>query len=153
MKKFLKITGAALLLTLCIFSAGTCAPSLQLLSMAEASLPEAKNFGFAAALRNDGPNISAKDLEVSPGEANFPLVLGFTAKEGAAVDLDTLKLECLKSTPIDLTARVRPYADKNGVRVDSISLPPGSYRFRVAISDFKGKFSEKEFTVKVSVNY
>jgi len=153
MKKYLSIAAAALLLTLSIFSAGICASSLQLLTMEEAALPESKNFGFAAALRNDGPSITARDLEVPPGERSFPLMLGFTPKDGAAVDLDTLKLECLKSTTIDLTSRIRPYAAKDGVKVDSISLPPGSYRFRVAISDFKGKFSEKEFTVKVTVNY
>ena len=152
MEKFLKIAGAALLLTLCIFSAGTCATTLQLLTGAEAALPKSKNFGFAAALRNDGPSISAKDLVLAPGET-FPLVVKFVARDGASVDIDTLKLECLKSTTIDLTPRVREYADENGVRVDSISLPPGSYRFRVAISDFKGRFSEKEFCVKVTVNY
>jgi len=153
MRKFLKIAGAALLLTLSLFSAGFCATSLQLLTMEEAALPEAKNFGFAAALRNDGPSITARDLEVAPGSRTFPLHVGFAAKDGAPVDISTLRLECLKSSTIDLTPRIRPYADKDGVKVDSISLPPGSYRFRVAISDFKGRFSEKEFMVKVSVNY
>jgi len=153
MKKSLKMAGAALLLALFLFSAGFCATPLQLLTTEEAALPEAKNFGFAAALRSDGPSITARDLEVPPGEGTFPLQVGFAAKDGTPVDIDTLKLECLKSSSIDLTPRIRPYADQDGVKVESISLPPGSYRFRVAISDFKGRFSEKEFTVKVSVNY
>lgn len=153
MKRVLKIAAAAFLLSLSLFSAGFAAAPLQLLTMEEAALPEAKHFGFAAALRSDGPSITARDLEVPPGEATFPLEVGFAAKDGTPVDLDTLKVECLKSAAVDLTPRIRPYAGKDGVKVDSVSLPPGSYRFRVAISDFKGRFSEKEFTVKVSVNY
>ncbi|HBA89713.1 MAG TPA: hypothetical protein DCZ75_17505 [Geobacter sp.] len=153
MEKILKVAAAALLVTLCLFSVALAAAPLQLLSLEEAARPEARNFGFAAALRNDGPTISARDLEVPPGQTTFPLAVAFTAKDGTPVDINTLKLECLKSTPVDLTARVKPYAGKEGVNVDHISLPPGSYRFRVAISDFKGRFSEKEFTVKVSVNY
>lgn len=152
MKRSLKLAGAALLITLCLFSAALAAAALQLLTAEEAARPEAKNFGFAAALRNDGPSITAKDLEVPPGQT-FPLAVAFTAKDGTPVDIETLKLECLKSTPIDLTARVKPHAGKEGVKVDNVSLPPGYYRFRVAISDIKGRFSEKEFLVKVSVNY
>lgn len=153
MKRNLKIVGAALMFTLCLFSAAISASVLQLLTTEEAARPEGKNFGFAAALRNEGPAIAAKDLEVPAGQESFPLVVGFTAKDGTPVDVDSLKLECLKSNPIDLTARVKPYTDKEGVKIDNISLPPGYYRFRVAISDFKGRFSEKEFCVKVSVNY
>jgi hypothetical protein len=153
MRRFLNIAGVILLLTLTLVQAGTCAATLQLLTMEEAALPEARNFGFAAALRNDGPSITARDLEVTAGDRTFPLQVAFAPRDGAQVDVNTLKLECLKSTNIDLTPRIKPYADKNGVKVDSISLPPGSYRFRVAISDFRGRFSEKEFTVRVTVNY
>lgn len=153
MKRLLRSTGAALLLTLALFSAALCAVPLQLLTAEEAALPGARNLGFASALRNDGPAIAASDIEVPPGAASFPLEVAFRARDGAPVDIRTLKLECLKNTTIDLSVRVSPYADEEGVKVDNVSLPPGYYRFRVGIGDFKGRFSEKEFTVKVSVNY
>lgn len=153
MKRFLTIAGVLFLLTLTLAHSGICAAPLQLLTLEEAALPEAKSFGFAAALRNDGPSITARDLEVAAGDRTFPLEVAFAPKDGSQVDVGTLKMECLKSTTIDLTPRIKPFADKNGVKVDSISLPPGSYRFRVAISDFMGRFSEKEFTVRVTVNY
>lgn len=153
MKRFLKITGAAILMGLLFCSAALCASPLQLLTVEEAALPEAKNFGFATALRNDGPSIRVRDLEVPPGEKTFPLEVAFDEKDSTPVDVSTLKVECLKNNTIDLTPRIRPYAGKDGVKVASVSLPPGAYRFRVGISDCKGRFSEKEFMVKVSVTY
>lgn len=153
MRRVLNSVGAAFLLVICLFSAPVCAAPLQLLSTAEAALPEAKNFGFANSLRDEGPVIAAKDIVIDAKEQTFTLVVAFAPKDGAPVDISTLKLECLKSSTIDLTPRIRDFASKEGIKADSISLPPGQYRFRVAISDFNGKFSEKEFTVKVSVNY
>lgn len=153
MRSSLNIAGTAFLLAICLFSAPLCAAPLQLLSAAEAALPESKNFGFASTLRNEGPAIAAQDLEVDAKDQTFTLLVAFTPKDGAAVDISTLKLECLKSSNIDLTPRIRDFANDEGIKADSISLPPGQYRFRVAISDFKGRFSEKEFMVKVLVNY
>jgi hypothetical protein len=153
MEKFLKIAAAVLLLTLWVVSDGTCAGALELLTREEAALPESKNFGFAAPLRDAGPAISVQDMEIGADRRSFPLVVGFAPKDGRPVDIVTLRLECLKSAPLDLTARIRPYAGKDGIKMDIVSLPPGFYRFRVAIGDCNGRLSEKEFTVKVSVTY
>jgi hypothetical protein len=153
MKKFFLMIVAGLLLALGTLSTGTCAGALELLTREEAALPESKSYGFSSSLRNDGPAISVKDVEIGADQLSFPLTVGFASKIGGDVDLATLKLECLKSSPIDLTARIKPYAGKEGVRIASVSLPPGLYRFRVAIGDVNGRMSEKDFTVKVSVTY
>lgn len=121
---------------------------LILLSAEEASMPGHRSFGFASSPQQDGPVITAQNVEIENGTA-FPLSIGFSPREGSPVNLATLKLECLKSTPIDLTARISPYAQSDGVRIDRVSLPSGSYRFRVSIGDVNGKFSEREFTVNV----
>lgn len=129
------------------------AAPLQLLTGDEAALPEAKNFGFAGSLRQDGPVIVAQDVEVTGDTRTFPLSVGFAAREGAAVDLSTLRFESLKGESIDLTPRIRRYATKDGVKVDNVSLPAGTYRFRLGIGDVNGRFSETEFMVKVTVIY
>lgn len=134
-------------------TAGIAAEPVMLLTMEEAALPGSKSFGFAAHGGDDGPAILVKDLEVGADRGTFSLKVGFAPKSGGDVDLATLKLECLKSSPIDLTPRVMPYAGREGIVIERVSLPPGSYRFRVAIGDFNGRLSEKEFTVKVSVTY
>lgn len=121
---------------------------LILLSAEEAAMPGYRSFGFASNPQQDGPAITAQSMEIEEGKP-FPLHVGFSPKEGSPVNLSTLKLECLKSTPIDLTARVLPYAHRDGVKVDRVSLPSGSYRFRVSVGDINGRFSEKEFTVNV----
>ncbi len=153
MKKFPLIVVAAFLLSLGAISLGTCAATLELLTREEAALPEARSFGFSTSLRSDGPAIRVKDVEVGEGQPSFPLEVGFATRAGGAVDLATLKMECLKSTTIDLTPRIKPYATTEGVRIANVSLPPGLYRFRVAIGDVNGRMSEKDFTVKVSVKF
>lgn len=125
------------------------AEPLVLLSAREAALPGSRSFGFATAPQQDGPVIAVENLDIQEGTP-FPLTVSFTPREGTPVNIDTLKLECLKITPIDLTPRILPHASREGVRIDSVSLPSGSYRFRVSIGDVNGRFSEKEFTVNVS---
>lgn len=122
---------------------------LVLLSAREAAMPGSRSFGFATNPQQDGPGITVENLEMEEGKP-FPLSVGFIPKEGSPVNIATLKLECLKISPIDLTARVRPYAGGDGVSIDRVSLPAGSYRFRVSIGDVNGRFSEKEFSVNVS---
>lgn len=126
---------------------------MALLTADEAALPAAKSFGFAKNLHNDGPAIAVEDMEIKVGRGVFSMVVNFTSKEGSPVDLTTLKLECLKSSTIDLTSRIRQYVDKDGIKIHSVALPDGMYRFRVSIGDVNGRLSEKEFTVKVSVAY
>lgn len=131
---------------------GAAEAPLILLSAEEAAMPGNRSFGFASSPQQDGPVITAQNMEIEEGTA-FPLTFGFTPKEGSPVNLATLKLECLKSTPIDLTARISPYAREDGVRVDRVSLPPGSYRFRVSIGDVNGRFSEREFSINVGASF
>jgi hypothetical protein len=126
---------------------------LLLLSDAEAALPGAKRFGFAASLRNEGPAITVEDMEIPSGREPFPMVVKFIPKDGHPVKIATLKLECLKTKPLDLTSRVMPYAGKDGIRIDRVSLPEGNYRFRISIGDYNGRFSEKDFTIRVSGNF
>jgi hypothetical protein len=125
---------------------------LTLLSAEEAAMPGDRSFGFASSPQQDGPVITAQNMEIENG-TTFPLTVSFSPKEGSPVNLATLRLECLKSTPIDLTARVAPYVQRDGVRVDRVSLPSGSYRFRVSIGDVNGRFSEKEFSVTVGATF
>jgi hypothetical protein len=125
--------------------------ALDLLSPEEAARPAAKAYGFASQERSEGPIISVvspiEDAEEGPISA---LRVKFTPRAGDRVDLTSIKLECLKETPLDLTPRIRPYLTRDGINAEKVRLPEGIYRFRVGIADYQGRFSEKEFTVKVS---
>jgi hypothetical protein len=125
---------------------------LILLSAEEAAMPGCRSFGFASNPQQDGPFITVQNMEIENGKP-FPLTVGFSPQEGSPVNLATLKLECLKSAPIDLTVRVLPYTQREGIRVDRVSLPSGNYRFRVSIGDVNGRFSEREFSVNVGATF
>lgn len=124
-----------------------------LLTADEAALPAAKSFGFAKNLHSDGPEIAVEDMEISTGRGPFPMVVNFIPRNGIPVDTATLKLECLKSSTIDLTPRIEQYVDKDGIKIDNVALPDGIYRFRISVGDINGRLSQKEFTIKVFVAY
>ncbi|GFO55627.1 hypothetical protein GMSM_26340 [Geomonas sp. Red276] len=151
MRSLTRITMAVLLLLLPMAGAAFGSGTVELLTAQEAARPDSRVYGMAERLPADGPEIWVSDLEVPAAAPTFPLVVRFTEKGEVPVDAATVRLECLKNNPIDLTPRIRPYAGKQGISIQNVSLPPGIYRFRVAIGDVKGRFSEKEFTVKVSV--
>lgn len=124
-------------------------PQFELLSFEEAARPEVRSYGFAAHVADSGPSIDAPDLEVQEAKP-FTLMVRLNARDGAAPDLLTLRVECLKSPVIDLTPRLKRYITSEGVKVDRTTLPPGLHRFRVSVNDMHGRLSEKDFTVLVS---
>lgn len=124
---------------------------LDLLTPAEAALPAAKAYGFAGRERYDGPAIAVESPPQEGAEtAGTSLKIRFTPRQGERVDLASVKVECLKETPIDLTPRLKPYVTASGVSVEKVRMPEGLYRFRVSVADYQGRLSEKEFTVNVS---
>lgn len=125
---------------------------LQLLSPDEASEPGAKQFGFSGRASPDGPGITIESpVVVKQKEGITTLKIRFEPHKAENIDLNSFKLECLKQNPIDLTERIRPYANENGVQADRVKLPPGRHKFRISVADYKGRLSEKDFTILVSI--
>jgi hypothetical protein len=121
----------------------------ELLTNEEAARPVGRNFGFSTKAADNGPAIEVSDLEV-PEAKPFALRVRVKARDGAAPDLTTLRVECLKTPIIDLTPRLKPYITAEGVTVAQTTLPPGLHHFRVSINDARGHLSEKDFTIVVS---
>jgi hypothetical protein len=127
----------------------TVEPQFALLTVEEAARPAQRSYGFAANLADSGPSIDVPNLEEKESRP-FALMVRFNARDGAAPDLATLRVECLKSPVIDLTPRLKPYFTSEGVKIDRTTLPPGLHNFRVSVSDVRGRLSEKDFTILVS---
>ena len=121
----------------------------ELLSLEEAARPEIRSYGFAAKTADSGPAIDAPDLEEKESRP-FAITVRLNARDGAAPDLATLRVECLKSPAIDLTPRLKPFFTSEGIKIDRTTLPPGLHHFRVSVSDVRGRLSEKDFTILVS---
>jgi hypothetical protein len=121
----------------------------ELLTTEEAARPSNRTFGFAAEKADTGPTVDVQNIEVQEAKP-FALVVAVKPRDGAAPDLTTLRVECLKTPAIDLTPRLQPYITSEGVKVNQTTLPPGLHSFRVSINDVRGRLTEKDFTILVS---
>lgn len=125
--------------------------TVNLLTEEEATLQEAKDFGFAGEnLPKDGPDIKI----ISPSQdremrSPFKLAVRFTPRSGSQVDLSTFRVECLKIITVDLTSRVRPYLTSNGIEMENVKIPAGNHRIRLSVADTMGNVTVEVFTIRV----
>jgi hypothetical protein len=123
----------------------------QLITQEEASLPPPKG---AAALDRRGILRSPKVEVVSPNQAvsNSPLRLRlkFESFGGAKIDPDSVKVLFLRTPNVDLTSRVKPFIDADGINMQDAELPPGDYTFRIDIKDSDGRPGTAIFTLKIA---
>ena len=137
-----------------LFAAGLLisgtAQATQLITEEEAKLPPPK--GAIAADRRGilrGPKVEV----VSPVEASHSplrLQLKFESFGGAKINLDSVKVIYLRSPNVDLTARVKPFIQADGIDMPDTELPPGEYMVRVDVKDSDGRPGTVSFTLKVS---
>ena len=125
------------------------AQATQLITEEEAKLPPPK--GAIAADRRGilrGPKVEV----ASPSDAvSSPLrfQLKFESFGGAKIDPDTVKVIFLRSPNVDLTSRVKPFIQADGINMQDAELPPGEYMVRVDVKDSDGRPGTASFTVKV----
>jgi hypothetical protein len=122
----------------------------QLITEEEARLPPPK--GAIAADRRGilrGPKVEF----VSPGDAvssPLRLVLKFESYGGAKIDPESVKVMFLRTPNVDLTARIKPFVQGDGINMQDAELPPGEYTVRVDIKDSDGRPGTTIFTLKVA---
>jgi hypothetical protein len=126
-------------------SAGTL-----LITAEEAQLPPAKG-AVAMASRGitRGPRIELADID--KGELHSPvrLLVKFQAFGGANIDLGGLQVTYLKSPIVDLTSRVKPFAQPTGIDIPDAELPPGDHSLRIDVRDSDGRTSTANFVLTV----
>src|SRR5246127_3049046 len=116
----------------------SAAQATQLITEEEAKLPPPK--GAIAADRRGilrGPKVEV----VSPGEmAHSPLrlQLKFESFGGAKINTDSVKVMYLRTPNVDLTSRVKPFIQADGIDMPDTELPPGEYTVRVDVKDSDG---------------
>lgn len=122
----------------------------QLITEEEAKLPPPK--GAVAADRRGilrGPKVEF----VSPGasvSSPMRLQLKFESFGGAKIDPDSVKVIFLRTPNVDLTSRVKPFVQADGINMQDAELPPGDYTVRVDIKDSDGRPGTAIFTLKVA---
>jgi hypothetical protein len=119
-----------------------------LITEQEAKLPPAKGTKFDSRGITRGPRIALlTELGV---HSPIHLQLKFQAFGGAKIDLDTLHVTLLKTPEVDLTPRVKPFAQVDGIDMPEAVSPAGEYDLRVELRDTDGRPVAKIFSLKVA---
>lgn len=118
------------------------AQALQLVTADEAKLPAvAATPGTRAITR--GPGVKLATPESVSGA--FPLKVEFAPRGGSKIDPASVKVEYLRGTGVDLTARLKSSIRSEGIEVAAAQVPAGEHAFRVSVRDSEGREGKAEF--------
>jgi hypothetical protein len=78
------------------------------------------------------------------------LQLKFETFGGARIDIESVKVLYLRTPNVDLTPRVRPFIQADGIDMPDAELPPGEYMVRVDVKDSDGRPGSASFILKVT---
>ena len=140
-------------LVACIALAPMAGPGIAgqvLITEDEAKLPPPK--GAVAADRRGilrGPKIqfvADGDTVHSPTR----LHLKFESFGGTKIDPDSVKVTYLRTPNVDLTPRLKPFIQANGIDIPDAELPQGEHMLRVDLKDSDGRPGTTSFVLKVS---
>jgi hypothetical protein len=84
--------------------------------------------------------------------AKSPLKLQvkFQSYGGADIDPASIKVTYLKNPAVDLTPRVKPFAQAADIDMPNAELPPGNHDIRIDVKDSAGRAGFAIFTIKVA---
>lgn len=123
-----------------------------LITEAEASLPSLPD---TALTMRAGVTRGPKIMLISPTanaslKSPFHLQLKFETFGGAKIDPESVKVTYLKNPSVDLTTRVAPLTQGNGIDVAAAEVPPGTHHIRVNVKDSDGRAGSANFALKVA---
>jgi hypothetical protein len=119
-----------------------------LITAEEANLPASQDV-FPPRAITRGPHIELIKAEDSQLHSPLHFQLKFRAFGGATIDLNTLHLTYLRSPSLDLTSRIKPFAQPTGIDIPEAEVPPGYHLFRVDLHDSDGRETTANFALKV----
>jgi hypothetical protein len=120
-----------------------------LITPEEAQLPTPKGV-FAQRAITRGPRIELSDSDSGELRSPLRLQLKFRGFGGASINLDSLRVTYLKQPNVDLTSRVKPYAQPAGIEIPDAEAPPGQHFVRIEIQDSEGRRTITTFLLNVS---
>jgi len=140
---FLRILAAAIL----TLAAGVAqAQVLQLVTADEAKLPALAATPVTRAITR-GPGVKLATPESVSGI--FHLKIEFAPRGGSKIEPASVKVEYLRGSGVDLTARLKASIKPEGIDVAEVQVPAGEHAFRVAVRDSEGREGRTEFKLTV----
>jgi len=119
----------------------------------EAKLPSSANVGITTRGLTRGPGI--EQLSPNPDLAvasPLPLKIKFDIRNNVEIDPDAVKLTYLKSSPVDLTSRIKKHITGTGIEIDQADVPPGTHVLRLDIKDKQGRVGTAMIKLVVTGN-
>jgi hypothetical protein len=158
MKMWVKLCGLTVsiwAITLLINSTQAVAQTsnrLVLITPQEAQLPPAANVSLTMrAGITRGPKILLASPQAEVGSHSpIHFQVKFESFGGAKVDPASVKVTYLKTPSVDLTDRLKPLTQLDGIDVNVAEVPPGIHNIRVDVKDSDGRAGTANFTLKVS---
>jgi hypothetical protein len=120
-----------------------------LITPEEAQLPSQKGV-FASRAVTRGPRIDFSGPDTNEVRSPLRLQLKFRGFGGATINLDSLRVTYMKLPNVDLTSRVRPYAQPTGIEIPDAEAPPGEHLVSVEIHDSEGRRTTTTFLLSVA---
>ena len=132
--------------------AQTSPAGLTLITEEEAGLPA---LPAASMTMRAGVTRGPKVILVSPaGDANVKsplhLRLKFESFGGAKIDPASVIVTYLKNPSVDLTKRLAPVTQADGIDVVAAEIPAGVHHIRVNLKDSEGRAGTASFALKVA---
>jgi hypothetical protein len=125
------------------------ATNVVLITADEAKLPPPKG---AVALKargvTRGPKVELVSQK-SPIRSPVRIQLRFQTYGGAKVDLSAVKATYLRTPDVDLTSRIKPFVNEDGIDVPAAEMPIGDHMLRIDIKDSGGRAATASFLLKV----
>jgi hypothetical protein len=147
MQDVLRRTIYSIAIGMAFFSAKPASAAEVLITEQEAKLPPARDAKPDSRGITRGPRISL----VTEPEVHSPmhLQLAFQFFGGAKIDPQSLRVVLLKTPEVDLTSRVKPFIQANGIDMPDAETPTGAYDVRIELKDSEGRPAARIFSFKV----
>jgi len=145
----LRILAAAAFTLAAAFSLSTGAAQAQVLQLVTADEAKLPSFAATPGARGitRGPGVKLVTPENVSG--TFPLKVEFAPHGGTKIDPASVKVEYLRGSGVDLTARLKASIKPEGIEVASAQTPAGEHAFRVSVRDSEGREGKTEFKLTV----
>ena len=106
-------------------------------------------------LATDGPVIELV-TPANGGTYTSPIgiEIGFVPKDGASIDLSTLKVTVVSTTiagvfELDITEDIIDYASMDGIKAPSAEIPPGEHVVTIEIADSEERVAQRQLAITV----
>jgi hypothetical protein len=122
-----------------------------LITVDEARLPPPHQVAWSRGITR-GPRIELSAVDEGHLRSPFHFKVNFRAFGGSSIDPKSVAVTYVRSSNVDLTQRVRPFANASGIDIPEAEAPPGEHLIKVTVTDSEGRQGATNFTLSIAPN-